>query len=54
MYKLIHNVLSDAFNTANIHESIYKSHKYQKQKSKFVPALLTEHHAMEAYWGVEV
>jgi hypothetical protein len=23
-------------------------------KGKVVPVLLTEHHAMEAYWGVEV
>jgi hypothetical protein len=28
---------------------------YYKGKSKVVPALfLTEHHAMKAYWGVEV
>jgi hypothetical protein len=25
-----------------------------KGKGKVVPVLLTEHHAMKAYWGVEV
>jgi hypothetical protein len=32
---------------------LYLLAKY-KGKGKVVPVLLTEHHAMKAYWGVEI
>jgi hypothetical protein len=30
------------------------NNKKVKKKGKVVPVLLTEHHTMKAYWGVEV
>jgi len=33
---------------------LHTEYSFGKSKSKVVPVLLTEHHAMKAYWGMEV
>jgi hypothetical protein len=36
------------------HSALFNNPKIVKLKGKVVPVLLTEHHTMKMYWGVEV